>query len=575
MKPVQSADHRTLVTSSDLINILGVVYVHKKLADGGDMYLTRYGLSCGELLDIENWYEKEWFESHRERLIGTSAVYRVPTKTVSGQALNLVVKYSRVGEDVPVNTQVLYEFINAEFNSPWEEFSLTMEMRDGAFGPRNIGIRTQRPLAIYVPPEQMQLWQTGRSRHRINKIIQRHSGVSLDILRQYILVYEWIEGLSMVEAFESLGCAGGELDDLLKPVTLKAIADMEAKGYVVADMKPNHIIVGEDRLRAMRSLAPASDGRDRQIGFLQECAQRNEYSVIDYELLLRTPPHDKQVRQSRRHSYLDDQRNRFQSAPLPSFLKQVEIFGVPYVHGHAESTGGLLWVIGRNPRLFDYFLPERWRRTPCRSLSSRNEVFYTLTKDAINIVWKTSRVGEMPPADEDPDRLALIREHGFNSPFEVCAIAHDLSASGVPTVYVRAIYMTGSEKIEPVTDPRRYESHRDLIGLDGSPVLRADRNYVTIRGYFNGTDSWVSSHEGQLCQPVDLRKAAEENLIPREQCLRLLDATRARLRNLHYDGSLLELNDLLISIEPHGHIVRDAEGLPEARICNFELVYKS
>jgi hypothetical protein len=255
-------------------------------------------------------------------------------------------------------------------------------------------------------------------------------------------------------------------------------------------------------------------------------------------------------------------------------LKRVEIFDVPYIRGFAESTGGHLWVIGRNPQLFDYFLPERWRRTPCRPLSSHHEIYYTLTKDNIHIVWKTSRVGESPGTEEAPERIDAIREHGFNSPFEDCAIAQEISNGGIPTVYMRAIYMTGSEKVEPVTDSRRFESHHGLFSTDGHPLLRFDRNYVTIRGYFNGPDEWVATHEGKLCQPHDLHEAAVTGLIPREDCEKLLLSARARLANLRYDGRLLELNDLLISVDPAGQIVRDKEYLPEVRICNFELIYK-
>ena len=52
--------------------------------------------------------------------------------------------------------------------------------------------------------------------------------------------------------------------------------------------------------------------------------------------------------------------------PMPAHLKAINLLGVDYIVGHAESTGGLLWVVGRDPDLFNYFLPERWRRTPNR-----------------------------------------------------------------------------------------------------------------------------------------------------------------------------------------------------------------
>ena len=114
-----------------LINVLGVVYVHTKTSDGGDLYMTRYAEQYQKHFDIGNWYDPEWFNTHKIRLEGTGSVYRVPTKEVDGKVLDLVVKNCRVGEDVPLDTHTLQEFCDAEFNSAWEEFSLVTEMREG------------------------------------------------------------------------------------------------------------------------------------------------------------------------------------------------------------------------------------------------------------------------------------------------------------------------------------------------------------------------------------------------------------------------------------------------------------
>ncbi len=132
-----------------LVNVLGVVYVHLKTGDGGDLYLTQYADEYRKHLNIGNWYEKRWFDSHKTRLKGTGSVYKVPTKKVNGKRLDLVVKNCRVGEDVPLDTHTLEEFCNAEFNSPWEEFSLVFEMKENWFGPDNDKmIHTQHPLVI-------------------------------------------------------------------------------------------------------------------------------------------------------------------------------------------------------------------------------------------------------------------------------------------------------------------------------------------------------------------------------------------------------------------------------------------
>ncbi|MCE5250786.1 hypothetical protein LLG96_11260 [bacterium] len=568
-------DKNIPVMPESIINILGVVYIHVKTSDGGEMYLTRFGFQYRDLLDINNWYEKEWFESHRERLKGTSSVYRIHTKEIDGKSLELVVKNSRVGEDVPLATHTLIEFINAEFNSPWEEFSLVMEMGESRYGPDPIRIKTQAPLAIYVPPEKMQVWQSGRSVFKMNRIHARHPGIDLDILRQYKLIYGWIKGKNVFEVFDEMGTDSDEMIRELVPITKKVTDDLDIKGYIMADMKPEHVIIGEEHTKKVEKLGKKmkSDTRARQTDYIHTLIRRGKYSVVDYELLLRTPQHEQVIKDSRRHSYLDDQRDRFIAAPLPSHLMAMDILGVPYVHGHAESTNGHVWVVGRNPRLFDYFLPERWRKTPCLKLSENNEIYYTLTKDNIHVVWKTSRVGEMPAMKDRGDRAAKVLNYGYNSPFEEYAIALYLNSHGVPSVYVRAIYMAGSTKIEQSSDMRRYESHSSIVGPDGEPILRYDHNYITIRGYYNGPDSWVAERHGWLYKPVDLVKALDSGIISKDEYDRIIDTVRRKLKNIGYDGSLLQGNDMLLVLTPDGEIVKDAEGFPEARICNFELIH--
>jgi len=203
-------------------------------------------------------------------------------------------------------------------------------------------------------------------------------------------------------------------------------------------------------------------------------------------------------------------------------------------------------------------------------------VFYTVTKDNIHLVWETSRVGEFP-ADSKfrPDEIAKIRHHGINSPFEEAAISQDLNSRGIHAVYVRAIYVTGSLKVEMSVDPRRYRSHQDIVDIDGNPVLAAEHNYITIRGYYNGPDEWVPENEDQLLKPVDLVKAVHRNLINKKQSRDYLDMVIARLEKAGYDGSLLKANDLLLAVNARGEIVKDRSGEPDLIICNFETLWKT
>ena len=558
-----------------LVNVLGVVYAHLKTGDGGDIYLTRFAEKYHEHFDIGNWYEADWFNKHKTRLKGTGSVYRIPTKEVNGKILDLVVKNCRVGEDVPLDTHTLQEFCDAEFNSPWEEFSLVEEMRESRYGPKDLQIKTQHPMGIYVPPEKMQIWQSGRSRSKINRIRARHPGIDLDILKQYKLIYGWIEGHNLPEVFEYINVENDELVHHLKTLDRIVMSDLDKKGYLVADMKPEHIIISEEhteRIKETGSAKTTGSIKD-QIYYLYNLISIGRYSVVDYELLLRTPEHEHEVKNTRRHSYLDDQRDRFIPTPLPDHLWKMEVFGVPYIYGHAESTGGHLWVVGNNARLFDYFLPERWRKTPSISLSGTREVFYTLTKDNIHLVWETSRVGEMPNEDEEEYHPG-IGESGINSPFEEFAIAHTLTRLGIPCVYVRAIYMTGSAKIEASADTRKYESHKDISDPEGNPILQENHNYITIRGYYNGPDHWVAEQTGPLYVPVDLIRAVDKCLIDESQCRILLEKVKENLGNLDYDGSLLKPNDLLLAVNSKGGIVKNISGRPLVVICNFEHIWK-
>jgi hypothetical protein len=566
-----------MIAHKTLLNVLGVVYVHTKTSDGGDLYLTRFAGPYPRHFAIENWYEKSWFNENKIRLKGTSSVFRVPTKDIDGKSLDLVVKTCRVGEDVPIDTHTLQEFCDAEFNSPWEEFSLVAEMRDVNYGSKGVKVHTQRPMAIYVPPEKMQLWQSGRSRAKINRIRARHPGIDLDILKQYKLIYEWIKGENLMEVFEHMPVSAPELVRHLRAINDKVIGDLKRKGYLMADMKPEHIIISEadtERIGEIGRVKKA-DAAKEQMELLYDLINSGNYSVVDYELLLRTPEHEEEVKYSRRHSYLDDQRNRFIPTPLPAHLSHMEIFGVPYIYGHAESTGGHLWVVGRNPRLFDYFLPERWRKTPSIRLSDTKEVFYTITKDNIRLVWKTSRVGEMPGGEDNGGRCdSKINEFGINSPFEEFAIAHKLNRLGIPTVYVRAIYMTGSVKIEASHDFRKYKKHQDIVDPQGHPILQENHNYITIRGYYNGPDEWVAEHEDCLYTPIDLSKALARGIIDESECQSLLNRIIEKLGRIGYDGSLLKANDLLLAMDKNDELMKNRAGEPEILIANFELIWK-
>jgi hypothetical protein len=532
-----------------------------KTSDGGDLYVTHLGLPFWQNLLPENWYAQEWFETKRKRLEGTSTVYKVPTRRVNGVTLSLVVKWSRVGEGVPLDTLTFNKFIHAEFNSPFEEFSLLMELRKGEAGPPGIRFRTQKPMAIYMPSERLQLWQTGRSEDKIRAKVVRHPGVEIDILRQYVVLYGWVKGLDAVESAEHLKLHDRERAEFLARVTCLATHELWQKGYRVIDMKPAHII--------LRS------GRDQSL--LRDRNGQLAYALVDYELLERTPEHEQSVRSANRQIYLKHMARRFETdtaKPLPAHLHATNVMGVDYIFGRAESTGGLLWVVGKDPDLFNYFLPERWRRTPKKKLSSHNQVFTTFTKDNINLVWRVSRMGDPPWLANPESNQDAVREHGFNSPFEEFTFALELSRRGVKTIYPRAIYMTGSKR-EPdqqAADERRFAELAHLLTPEGEAALQKGCNYITIWGYWNGPDELLAAQDDGHYTAMNAKYACADHLISAQVMEELMRAKAGKLAQCGLEDLNLKPDHLLISFDPKQKLVLDSTGKPEVRLCNFELV---
>jgi hypothetical protein len=564
----------------DRKTLLNVDYDHYKLPDGADLYVTRYGRPFLRHLVPGRWYEKEWFRKSREKLRGTSRVYKVRTKPdAEGDSKALVVKWCRVGETVPVDTFTLNKFIEAEFNSPYEEFSLLMEMRART---RPGVIRTHKPLAIYVPAKRLELWQTGRSQSKMAQKKAKFRDVELDINRQYILIYEWIKGIASTDPAAAVaaartpppppdeppadGVAAVPAPSLApaagvpfsKVMLIRSIRDMWQTGFRVLDVKPEHVIV-----------RPLPDGT-----LLRGRDGLPAYALVDFELLARTPGYEDDVKRSRRQDYLERQRDRFASAPaFPEHLHGVQILGVDYVHGDCGSTNGKLWVVGHDPHLFDYFQPERWRRTPRESLSDTQQVYRTTTKDEIQLVWKVSHVGDRPdPEDSTPAHLA----YGYNSPFEEFAFAFRLAAAGVPTTYPRAIYMLGNQSTLPPEslDPRRYESHAGILMPDGEPVLQRSRNYIVIWGYWNGLDEVLAStaHRPPYCRGINAAQALAQGLIDASMHARLMEKMARLLASAGFESTSLRDTHFLLTLDPGGRLQLDPDATPSLRLCNFEFL---
>lgn len=250
--------------------ILGVEYLRWHTT-AGELYLTRFGCPFAEQLAPENWYAPDWFVAQRTRLPGTSAIYRVPTRTIGGVSLDLVVRFSRVGEEVPLDTLTVCQYPHAEFNSPFEEIALVMQLRAVCAEASRPVLLTKRPLAVFAPAQRLQRWQTGRRENKLAAKRARHPEVELDLLQPYLLLYGWIDGLNAVQTADQLGLPEGPRQAFLADLTQGAIRDLAAHGFRMLDIKPEHLLL---RLRPDGTLLQRPDGQPA-------------YALVDYELLER------------------------------------------------------------------------------------------------------------------------------------------------------------------------------------------------------------------------------------------------------------------------------------------------
>ena len=548
------------VRSVEVEKIFGVYYLHIICDNSDDLYLTRYGLPFVQQLFPWNFLtDKSWFEAYSEKLAGTSTTYKVRTKTIKGKYKDIVMKYNRMGQDIPGADDTAH-LMNANFNSPFEEFALMMELKRTRYESPGI-VLTQKPMAIYVPSERKDLWKTGRKQWMMETKVNSHTDVALDMFRAYVVVYEWVKGIDAVQA-----CRQNILKEAeMKALTLRAEKELENKGFIVKDNKPHHLIV-----------RPVKEG-----GLLKGKGGKIIYALVDYELLMRTPQREAAVKKEKRSSYLQKQKERFMRSHLdrfPPHLHHVKIFGVDYVCGRAESTDGLLWVVGCDPDLFDYFLPERWENTPRVKLSAHHEIYYTLTKDNIHLVWKVSNVGIQPDMDPFKEDERRIFEYGYNSPFEETSMAVDLREKGVRTTYPRAIYMSGKKVNIPDTilDDSRYLGHRYFKTPERNPILKKDHKYMIIWGYWNGPDERLAEKDGDYFEGINALTAYRKRIIIREEYIKLIQRKEERLEKAGLEDLNLGGSHLLLSLDSSGRLLKDKDGFPGMRICNFELLrYKA
>ena len=263
--------------------VFGVDYAVCPQPDGGELYISRPAWHWSDYLQPDRWWDHKNLRVRGERLGGsTGTVYRARSAPDGLPPRDLVVKFSRLAQDVPLF--IPDEFLDslpdgavadARFLSPFAEFGLLHQLRSNILNHGPHRLRTKLPLAVYSPPEKYPLWQTGRhmdifrTHQETMAEDQFENGltrITLDPVRDYIEIFAWIDGIDAEEA-SRLGLLDEELLVLLTRSSNHALSRL---GYRVLDNKPRHLIV-----------------RPRSDGALLQRNGRIVYTMIDFELLQR------------------------------------------------------------------------------------------------------------------------------------------------------------------------------------------------------------------------------------------------------------------------------------------------
>jgi hypothetical protein len=104
---------------------------------------------------------------------------------------------------------------------------------------------------------------------KITQKLARYPQAKLDIRRQYIVIYGWIDGYDAVQMADRLNLDGDKRDAFLAEMTQFVVEELAAAGFRVLDMKPAHVILRCDK---NNRILLRKDGKPL-------------YALVDYELL--------------------------------------------------------------------------------------------------------------------------------------------------------------------------------------------------------------------------------------------------------------------------------------------------
>jgi hypothetical protein len=247
-----AAAARLAFDSQTKVAAFGADYVRCPTPDGGDLWLTKWGLPYRDHLMPDRWFHEGSCAKFGQRLgFSTGHVYRLSV-TVANRRLSFVAKVSRMAQRVESHgLDQAIEGSRISFPSPFEEFGQLIALRASS-APAGY-LFTKRPLGIFSPGEPIPSWMLDRVPHAFNLIARRHAAdaagrgepqtIFLEPNREYYTLFAWIEGFNLEELVAMGRISRSELAVLNRQVRER----LTQAGFAVADHKPDHVIVRLDK----------------------------------------------------------------------------------------------------------------------------------------------------------------------------------------------------------------------------------------------------------------------------------------------------------------------------------------
>jgi len=471
-----SGRHARPPPGATFLRLMGVDYFRIRTADGGDLYVTEHGMPFLDHLRPENWYETEWFKRTELpcKAAAPSTVFRPnPIPLTAARASNSLSNGRAWGRIFPSTPSLSTAsstptLIRLSKNSP-----CLRKLRSGNVWFSKSSSAHPAPHGyLRGPPERHQLWQTGRSRHKIVSKVLRHASVEIDILRSYIMLYAWIDGIDAVEAQRLHLFQGTQPEESLRSLNSRVISELNEKGFAVVDHKPSHVIVRAHNGRLMK----------RQSGSIA-------YALVDYELLSRTEAYEIEVKKSLRSRYLSLQRDRLHPVdeqPTPAHLMRTKLLGVDLSTARPRAPAGSCGS-SATIRGCSIISSRAMAQQAGPAVGFRAHLVFRVPRTACT--WSgRSRASAMSPSSTFCPRSWMPCASTATTARSRNSIWPGNEPLRNPHVYPRAIYVTAesSEPAEEPPDARRFWQYCDLLAPDGRPALRDGPDYVTVWGYFRG-----------------------------------------------------------------------------------------